>query len=186
MANADPVARRIVFGCHVVPKTIIEGEETAVKHREFQTSPGGVFGGSGIATINKDQLSDKWTSMPSAGLSTWENFTELNWEDAVVFWENTSSGHLTITTTASDHQLSSDSNDLAFLYIKNTGSTYNCEVSLNGSSGNFFIIIPPNGSVCLRGDGTRSDNPDGNLDCNDVYVRSSSSTTTIEYILAKE
>ena len=76
-------------------------------------------------------------------------------------------------------QLSTDSNDLAFLYIKNLGSTNNVLVSLNGTSGNYYIIIPPEGSVGMRGDDT-------GLECNEVFVKSNSSTTEIEYLIAKE
>ena len=174
-----PNARRVIFSTYVVPTFSIEMEETAITHTEFQTSPGKALGGKGSATINATQWGDEWTSMEHAGLSLWEDFTDVFWEDFTSNWETAPKGEVTITTTASNHQLSSDSNDLAFLYIKNTGDTNNCLVSLNGSSGNFYIIVPPNGSVHLRGDGTT-------LECNEVYVKSNTSTTTIEYIIAKE
>ena len=172
-----PNARRIIFSSYVVPTQSVEGEETAIRHTEFQASPNGTLGGKGSVPINATQWGDDWTSMTHSDIDLWEEFT-VNWEDIFRLWEGTS-GKIPITTTAADHQLSSDSNDLAFLYIKNTGDTNNCLVSLNGSSGNFFMIVPPNGSVHLRGDGTT-------LDCNDVYVKSNTSTTTIEFIIAKE
>ena len=164
-------ARRIIFSTYVVPTQAIEMEETSIRQTEFQTSPGGAFGGKGIATINATQWGDGWTSFSHTGAI---------WEDHDTFWElggEAWDGTLSLTTSAAD--LTSDSNDLAFLYIKNTGDTNNALVSLNGTSGNYYIIIPPNGSVNLRGDGTT-------LDCNDVFVKSNTSTTTIEFIIAKE
>ena len=174
-----PNARRIIFSSYVVPTQSIEREETTIRHTEFQTSPAGTLGGKGSATINATQWGDEWTSMEHAGLSLWEDFTDVFWEDFTSNWETAPKGEVTITTTASDHQLSSDSNDLAFLYIKNTGGTEVAGVSLTGSSGTRVIYIPPGGSVHLRGDGTT-------LECNEVYVRAESNTTTIEYIIAKE
>ena len=40
MATGDPVTRRVIFSTYVVPTYSIEGEETSVRHTEFQTSPG--------------------------------------------------------------------------------------------------------------------------------------------------
>ena len=174
-----PNARKVIFGTYVVPTQSVEGQETTIRHTEFQTSPAGTLGGKGSVAISASQWGDEWTSMEHQNIQAWEDFTTINWEDFTSNWETAPQGEVTITTTASDHQLSSDSNYLAFLYVKNTGDTNNCLISLNGSSGNFYIIVPPNGSVHLRGDGTT-------LDCNDIYVKSNTSTTTIEYILAKE
>ena len=174
-----PYARRVIFSSYVSPTQSVEMEETSIRHTEFQSSSNGTLGGKGKSTINATQWGDEWTSMEHAGLSVWEDFTTINWEDFTSNWETAPRGEVTVTTTLSDHQLSSDSNDLAFLYIKNTGDTNNAEVSLTGSSGTRYIYIPPNGSVNLRGDGT-------NLECNEVYVQSSANTTTIEYIIAKE
>ena len=43
-----------------------------------------------------------------------------------------------------------------------------------------MLVVPPSGSLNLRGDGT-------DLDLNDVYVKTPSiRKTTIEYIVAKE
>jgi len=176
-----PTARRVMFGTYVIPTQSVEAEEASIRHTEFQASPNGTLGGKGVATINATQWADDWTSMSHWLSDLWEE-VGTEWEAALSpTWENfgTGSGDVTITTTASDHQLSDDSNDLAFLYIKNTGADNNCLVSLNGSSGNFYMIVPPNGSVHLRGDGT-------DLECNEVYVQSNTSTTTIEYVIAKE
>ena len=173
-----PNARRIIFGTSVVPTQSVEIEETVIRQTEYQASPASTLGGKGIATINATQWSDEWTSMEHGLLETWGDYDTI-WEELTSNWDVGSEGVITITTTGADHQLSDDSNDLAFLYIKNVVDTNNTLVSLNGSSGNYYIIIPPGGSVHLKGDGT-------NLDCNDVYVKSNTSTTTIEYIIAKE
>ena len=172
-----PNARRVMFGTYVIPTQSDTMEEPAITQTTFQASPAGTIGGKGSATINATQWSDSWTSMERPE-QEWEDL-DSNWEVAHSLWNVNLSGDLTVTTTASNHQLSDDGSDLAFLYIKNTGTDNNCLVSLNGSSGNFHIIVPPNGSVHLRGDGTT-------LDCNDVYVKSNTSTTTIECIIAKE
>jgi len=168
-----PNARRITFGTQVIPTQSIEMEETSVRHAEFMASPGTTIGGKGIATINATQWGDGWTSFYHFGSAQWENQDE-NWELQGESW----SGKLGISDTTTD--LTDDSNDLAFLYIKNTGTTNEALVSLNGTSGNYYIIVPPEGSVHLRGDGTT-------LDCNDVFVKcSGGETTTIEFIIAKE
>jgi hypothetical protein len=173
MATGDPVTRRVIFGTYVIPTYSIEGEEASVRHTEFQTSPAGTLGGKGIASIDEDQWGDGWVSFAHQG---------AYWEDQSDVWElvgETWTGELEITTTATNQNLTDDSSTtLAFLYIKNTGTDNNCLVSLNGVGGSYYIIIPPNGSVHLRGDGT-------NLDCNEVFVKSNTSTTTIEYIIAK-
>ena len=174
MASGDPVARRIIFGTYVVPTHSIEGEEASVRHTEFQTSPGKALGGKGSVSIDENQWGDGWVSF-SHHKGYWEDQDDI-WNLVGEAW----SGELEITTTLSDHQLvdNSISDNLAFLYIKNTGDTEVVGVSLTGSSGARVIYIPPNGSIHLRGDGT-------NLDCNDIYVRAEANTTTIEFIIAK-
>jgi len=167
-----PNARRVVFSSYVIPTQSVEAEETSIRHTEFQSSPSRTLGGKGTATINATQWGDGWSSFSHA---------QAYWEDQSDVWElqgETWSGELSITAAT---DLTDDTSDLAFLYIKNTGTSVNAEVSLNGTSGNYYIIIPPNGSVNLRGDGTT-------LECNEVFVRgaSGSSTTTIEFLIAKE
>jgi len=74
--------------------------------------------------------------------------------------------------------IATDSNALAFLYIKNTGDTNEVVVALDGGT-NYYIIIPAGGSTQLRGDGTQ-------LLCNEVYVKcNSGEESTIEYLVAK-
>jgi hypothetical protein len=172
-----PNARRIIFGTYVVPTQSLEMEETTIRQTEFQTSPAGTLGGKGVATINATQWGDEWTSMEHQNIQVWEDFTTVNWEDSTSNWETTPNSGITVTDT-SILTPSSSSDELLFLYIKNTGSTYNALVALDSGT-NYYIMIPPGGSVNLRGDGTQ-------LLCNEVRVKASNSTgTTIEYIIAK-
>ena len=172
-----PNARRIIFSSYVVPTTAVAAEELSVHHTEFLGSTSldtlsKTLGGKGSVIIHATQWGDGWVSFSHQG---------AYWEDQSDVWElvgETWSGELSITAAV---KLTDDtSTTCAFVYIKNTGTSVNAEVSLNDTGGNYFIIIPPGGSVHLRGDGTT-------LECNKVYVRgaSGSSTTTIEYIIAK-
>ena len=172
-----PNGRRIIFSSYVIPTQIKEMEETDVTHEEFQANVGKTLGGKGTAVINATQWSDKWTSTTHGEMNNWEEFVDVNWEDVLLY--PTKSGRLSLSTSAT--QLSSDGTDLAFLYIKNLGLTNNVLVSLNGNGvdAKYYIIIPPEGSVGMRGDDT-------GLECNEVFVKSNSSTTEIEYLIAKE
>jgi len=170
MANA----RRVIFSTYVIPTQIKEMEEAAITHEEFQSEVGKTLGGKGTAIINASQWGDKWTSTTHGEMNKWEEFTDVNWEDVLLY--PTKSGRLSLSTSPT--QLTSDSTDCAFLYIKNLGSAYSALVSLNGTSGNYYIIVPPEASMHLRGT--------NDLECNEVYVKSSSSTVEIEYLIAKE
>jgi len=172
-----PTARKIIFSSYVVPTRIDTMEEESISKTSFLGATGTdtlskTLGGKGSVTIHATQWGDGWVSFAHQG---------AYWEDQSDVWElvgETWSGELSITSAV---KLTDDtSTTCAFVYIKNTGSSVNAEVSLNDTGGNYFIIIPPGGSVHLRGDGTT-------LECNKVYVRgaSGSSTTTIEYIIAK-
>ena len=177
-----PNGRRVIFSTYVVPTQIKEMEETDVTHEEFQANVGKTLGGKGTATINPTQWGDRWTSTTHGEITKWEEFDTVNWEDVLLY--PTQSGRLSISTSAT--QLTSDTTDCAFLYIKNLGSIKLLvaldETGLAGggsTDGNYYIEIPSGGSISLRGDGT-------NLECKEVYVKSSSSTTEIEYLIAKE
>jgi len=172
-----PTARKIIFSSYVVPTRIDTMEEESISKTSFLGATdtdtlSKTLGGKGSVTIHATQWGDGWVSFSHQG---------AYWEDQSDIWDlvgETRSGELSITSAV---KLTDDtSTTCAFVYIKNTGTSVNAEVSLNDTGGNYFIIIPPGGSVHLRGDGTT-------LECNKVYVRgaSGSSTTTIEYIIAK-
>ena len=182
--------RRIVFGSYVIPTKSLEMEETSIRQTEFQDSPGKALSGKGIATIHGTQWGDTWSSATHPDIQNWEEFTSVVWEDGLI--HPGESGKLTIAT--SPIQLTTENTDCAFLYIKNLGTdedaTYDDpvlvaldETGLAGggaTDGNYYITIPPEGSICLRGDGT-------NLECREVYVKcASGKTTQIEYLIAKE
>ena len=143
-----PNARKVIFSSYVVPTKSVEGEETSVRHTEFLGSTSidslsKTLGGKGSASINATQWGDGWVS---------SSHHKGYWEDQGDVWElqgETWDGTLSLSTSPTD--LTDDTSDLAFLYIKNTGDTNNCLVSLNGTSGNYYIVIPPNGSINIRG-----------------------------------
>jgi len=167
-----PNARKIIFSTYVIPTYSIQMEETSVTKTEFQTSPAGTLGGKGSASITATQWGDGWVSFSHQG---------AYWEDQSDDWElqgETWTGELSITTTPTNQNLTDDTSALKFLYIKNTGLSASAVVSLTGVGGDYFIFIPSQGSVHLRGDGT-------NLNCHEVFVKSSTGTTTIEFIIAK-
>ena len=173
---ATPNDRRIIFSSYVVPTKAVAAEELSIHHTEFLGSTSNdtlskTLGGKGSASIDAAQWGDGWVSFSHQG---------AYWEDQSDVWElqgETWSGELSITAAT---DLTDDGSDLGFLYIKNTGTSVNAEVSLNGTGGNYWIIIPPGGSGHLRGGST-------SFNCNSVFVRGAggSSTTTIEFIIAQ-
>jgi len=177
-----PNGRRIIFGTYVIPTQVKEMEEASIIHEEFQDNVGRTLGGKGTATINATQWGDKWASTTHGIYTNWEDFSDVNWEDVLLY--PTKSGRLSLDGSESPTQLTSDSNDCAFLYIKNLGQTNEVYISLNGTGGNYYIIIPPEGSVCLRGARAGIDDA---LNCDNIYVKcTGSETTEIEYLIAKE
>ena len=178
-----PNARRIVFSTYVVPTQSVEMEETSIRQTEFQTSPGRTLGGKGTASINATQWGDDWTSMEHGSIQFWEDYATVNWDEVTSDWSTTgTSGDVTVGTSAI--QLSDDGNDMAFLYIKNTGATISCLVSIQGTpAAKYTIVVPPGGSVHLKGN---VGSGDGAPNCDNIYVKTASGNTAIEYIIAKE
>ena len=101
----------------------------------------------------------------------WENFDEV-WNTTPSTWDGDSG--LSISTT--QVQLSTDSNDLQFCYIKNLGSNA-AIISLDANS-TYPLKLSAGASTMFRGYST-------NLKVNEVYVKTSSGTSTIEYLIAK-
>ena len=174
--------RRVIFGTYVVPTRIDTMEEDSISKTSFLGATGTdtlskTLGGKGSAEIDTTQWNDAWTSMFHTQVK-WEdlddtdNDTGNRWEDSHEPWNGT------LTLSTSGVQLTANTNiDCGFLYVKNTGSDKNALVSLNGDS-HYYIVIPPNGSVCLRGT--------TDLECSEVYVKASHSDgTTIEWIIAQ-
>ena len=183
-------ARRIIFGTYVVPQEGEAAEESIPsKYILLQQDTSGdavakTLGGKGHVTtaqIQANQWGDGWVSFAHHQMN-WEDYADGTdhsgnlWEDMFEAWD----GILSITTSAI--QLSQANNgaadkDLAFVYVKNLGADNNVYLSCTAGGGSGYnIVIPPGGSVQFRGGGTH---------CDDIYVKTSSSTSTIEYILAK-
>ena len=103
--------------------------------------------------------------------------TGNHWEDSSDYWGGIAIAGASTNYTNGLQLCPGESTNCGFLYVKNLGSTHNTLVSLNGDS-HYYIVVPPNGSVSLRGS--------TNLQCNEIYVKSSHvKGTTIEYILAQ-
>mgnify|MGYP003645884191 CR=1 FL=1 len=178
-----PVARRVMFGTYVVPSRSDTMEEDSISKTSFLGATSNdtlskTLGGKGSATIDATQWNDAWTSM---------FHSQVNWEDLDDSddttgnrWEDTSNPWSGKFIVVSAINLTDDGSDLGFLYIKNTDRSGTvCEVSLNGTSGNYFIRIPSNGSVHLRGGST-------SFNCDMVHVRGlEGKPTSIEYIIAQ-
>ena len=133
-------------------------------------STNGRWGGNSVNTDISASQTGNWSSFVESENITW-NLNAQNWEEAGAW-----TGDFGLTTSAV--ALSTDTADLKFLYIKNTGSN-TVEISLDSTSsslGTFPIKLSPNASTMLRGT--------SDLDRDEVYVKTSSGTSTVDYILA--
>jgi len=106
----------------------------------------------------------------------WEALTDSTdvsgnrWEDVEEPWN----GILGLST--SGVALADDTNDLQFCYIKNLGSN-TIKISLDTNS-TYPLQLSEGASTMFRGYST-------NLKINEVYVKTASGTSTIEYLIAK-
>ena len=130
-------------------------------------STNGRWGGNSVNTDISSSQTGNWSSFVENDNIDW-NLNAQNWEEAGAW-----TGDFGLTDTGVP--LSSDTADLKFLYIKNTGSN-TVEISLDTNS-SYPIKLSPNASTMLRGT--------SDLDRDEVYVRATSGTTsTVDYILA--
>ena len=135
-------------------------------------STNGRWGGNSVNTDISSSQTGNWASflVDADNSFEWQSMSQ-DWEEAGAW-----TGDFGLTT--SGVALSTDTADLKFLYIKNTGSN-TVEISLDStspSSGTFPIKLSPNASTMLRGT--------SDLDRDEVYVKTSSGTSTVDYILA--
>ena len=183
MAEASAAAgRRVIYSSYVVPQEVLvleEGDATTGQLKKYimESGCGRTFGGKGIVTdVASDQWGESWTSMQHAQ-QYWEQYSSF-WEDSMEVWNNVG---VTISAATSLVLTSAgvDTTVVKFLYIKNLGtdSDQSLKVSIDDGS-NYKILIPPQGSIALRGDGTT-------LQMEDVKVNKFTSNTTIEFIIAK-
>jgi len=162
---ATPNDRRVVYGTHVVPQEAIVREEGATTYK-LDATVAKRFGGKGSVDINSDQAVDGWTSFLSPVDNLWEAVDNV-WNLDQTVWD----GKRGVTISAA--ALRSDTVNIDFLYIKNLGSV-ECQLALEGDE--FDILIPAGAAVSMRVNSQSSDN---------IKVQTASSTTTIEYVIAK-
>ena len=129
-------------------------------------STNGRWGGNSVNTDISSSQTGNWSSFVENDNIDW-NLNAQNWEEAGAW-----TGDFGLTT--SGVALSTDTADLKFLYIKNTGSN-TVEISLDEGS-SYPIKLSANASTMLRGT--------SDLDRDEVYVKTSSGTSTVDYILA--
>ena len=168
MANARKVIMRTKVSLLDAVGTL--EEET---HDDYITSSSigsvstnGRWGGNSVNTDISSSQTGNWSSFVESENITW-NLNAQNWEEAGAW-----SGDFGLTT--SGVALSTDTADLKFLYIRNTGSN-TVEISLDTNS-SYPIKLSANASTMLRGT--------SDLDRDEVYVKTSSGTSTVDYILA--
>ena len=176
------VDRRVVMRTSVIPSeqvaiaavpgSLEEYNISKVTYNDNHTlsSIGRLDGSSLMTDISSNQWGDGWASIVAPLDATYWEGNEEVWESAG-FWEGEDP---TISATAV--QLSSDTSDLQFCYIKNTGSTA-VIISLDGDS-TYPLKLSGGASTMFRGYSS-------NLKVNEVYVKTASGTSTIEYLIAK-
>ena len=150
-----------------VPGVLEEEDFTRSAYNvDVATTSIGRLGGNSINTNISSSQTGNWSSFVESENITW-NLNAQNWEEAGAW-----TGDFGLTT--SGVALSTDTSDLKFLYIKNTGSN-TVEISLDEGS-SYPIKLSANASTMLRGT--------SDLDRDEVYVKTSSGTSTVDYILA--
>jgi len=159
-----------------VPGSLEEKNLTKAAYNKNVISSAGRLGGTSKMTdISSTQWSDSWSSM-MAGYVYWEDLSDSTdvsgnrWEDVEEPWD----GIFGLST--SGVPLADDTSDLQFCYIKNLGSN-TVKISLDSDS-SYPLKLSANASTMFRGYST-------NLKINEVYVKTSSGTSTIEYLIAK-
>ena len=153
-----------------VPGSLEEYNLTKATYNKntISTTIGRLGGNSKMTDITSAQWGDGWSSFNSP-LAYWESQSDV-WELKGEAW----SGELSMSTT--QLQLSADTSDLQFCYIKNTGSTA-VIISLDTNS-TYPLKLSGGASTMFRGYST-------NLKINEVYVKTASGTSTIEYLIAQ-
>ena len=163
--------RRVIMRTSVLPTQTGTLEEYTARTSRMVSAQGGRLGGNSTLTdITSNQWGDGWASIVAPLDATYWEGNEEVWESAG-FWEGEDP---TISATAV--QLSSDTSDLQFCYIKNTGSTA-VIISLDGDS-TYPLKLSGGASTMFRGYSS-------NLKVNEVYVKTASGTSTIEYLIAQ-
>ena len=173
MANARKVIMHTLVAplergsMSAVPGVLEEEDFTrSLYYVDVATTSIGRLGGNSVNTDVASSQTGNWSSFVESENVIW-NLNAQNWEEAGAW-----TGDFGLTGTGVP--LSTDTADLKFLYIKNTGSN-TVEISLDTNS-SYPIKLSPNASTMLRGT--------SDLDRDEVYVKTSSGTSTVDYILA--
>ena len=155
-----------------VPGSLEEYNLTKATYNKntISSTIGRLGGASKMTDISSTQWGDAWTSM-FGQYQEWEDFDEV-WNTTPSTWDGDSG--LSISTT--QVQLSTDGSDLQFCYIKNLGSNA-AIISLDANS-TYPLKLSSGASTMFRGYST-------NLKINEVYVKTASGTSTVEYIIAQ-
>ena len=176
MANARKILMKTsVFpletGSHSAVPGVLEEENftKAAQTLNVITSSIGKLGGNSINTDISANQTNNWSSFVPNENMYWGLMSQ-NWEESGA-WEGVEYG-LTITT--SQVQLSTDSADLKFLYVKNTGSNL-VYISLDSNS-TYPIFVSSGASTMFRGT--------SDLNRNEIYLKTTSGTSSVDYILA--
>ena len=153
-----------------VPGSLEERNLTKSSYNKntISTTIGRLGGSSKMTDIDENQWGDAWSSFISETAHWSANVS--NWNEVDDTWD----GVFTMSTTQT--QLSSDGSDLQFCYIKNLGSNA-VIISLDANS-TYPLQLSGGASTMFRGYST-------NLKINEVYVKTSSGTSTIEYLIAQ-
>ena len=167
---ATPNDRRVVYGTHVVPQEAIVREEGATTYK-LDATVAKRFGGKGSVDINSDQAVDGWVSFLSPVDNLWEAVDNV-WNLDQTVWDGKRAVGPS-SDAAFPAVLRGDSANIDFLYVKNLGSV-ECQLALEGDE--FDILIPGGAAVSMRVNSQSSAN---------IKVQTASSTTTIEYVIAK-
>ena len=186
--------RRIITGTHVVVKEGNVMEDTSVHKYIMKTSPGKSLGGKSILTdMEADQdfvTSSRWyqgdnkgTALAVDGVTFPKSVTDSITNDVEFLYvknlDTTQDCHVSLTTATTWNGTWANLTDDGHWY---TGTDYTKKSpSYDGRwDEGMYIIVPPGGSVHLRGDST------GHLNMEHVRFRSSGSTAiNIEYVLAE-
>ena len=167
-------ARRIIYSSYVVPQESLTLENGETRY-SIESGCGKTFGGKGTINTTAAQWGEGWTSMGGTQ-QHWEDMATEHWEAYGGEWDGTQtiSGVTSLVLDAAGVTTTM----VKFLYIRNLGTASNqkLKVSLDDGS-NYKILIPPLGSIALRGDGST-------LETQDVKVNKVDADTTIEFIVA--
>ena len=171
----DPATeRRVIFSSYVVPQESFDLEEGITKYA-IEGGAGRSYGGKGICTdLADDQWGESWVSFQHAQ-QYWED-TGSNWEDMSEAWNGVLTVSDTVILLCTDTAVEDDA--VKFCYIKNLGTASGQEIRVTLNASNYSIIIPAQGSLAFRGDGT-------NVIMKDVKVQRKTSDTSMEFIIAK-